>query len=555
MRNFFRQFTKTDYIFFTVCALAYFFLIRQYIPCNWDDLSYRFDCSREGYHYIDSLKDVIASNAYAYMHINGRFLVHCFVQFFCGYGGSTAFFFGSTMMFTLLIMSLLYIIRRRKHSRIDKYWLLLGLLLLIPLPGVTFIGTIAFVVNYMWSAAVYTFFLCMYFHIKEDNIRYAWWQNILLILFALICGSWQESFSIGIAGALFFYHLVHLKETRSSLLCLVLAFGIGACFGIFTPSNFARSEGTGLAIFGMKHTIIAITKHVPAVSVVLLLAIASLITDWKKKTQSSFIKDNVLFFLAPLFSVLFALTISFHGGAYQLTLIAVCAIILSIRFIYRYFTIPVKVEYAIATIVVLLCIANYIPACYYRQQLQNSFEKVITTYNEHDYCIDGELEHIDREMMKGSFYRRYISENFLHGFYSNTIIAEKCSHYINKSEETACTLILPESKETIISTCTTENQLDSMLYASTKYTYYIVRLPLEEDYQKYTVHYNGYATSVIDKWKDKFLRRKARPFSITLQENDIYRCRQFCANTWRYIIVEPEASTKRTAADARLQKE
>lgn len=554
MRHFFRQFTKTDYLFFTVCAIAYYFLIRQYIPCNWDDLAYCFDYSKEGYQYIDSIRAVLASNAYAYTHNNGRFLVHCLVQFFCGYGGAQAFFIGSTLMFTLLIMSLLYLVRRRTHSRIDKYWMLLGLMLLIPLPGVIFIGTIAFVVNYMWSAAVYAFFLCIYFHIKEDNIRYAWWQNLLLILFALVCGSWQESFSIGIAGALFFYHLVHLKDTRSSLLCLVLAFGIGACFGIFAPSNFARSERLGLTIFNMRHVIVAIIKHVPAVSVMVLLALASLIMDRKNKVQPSFIRDNVLFFLAPLFAVLFALIISFQGGEYQLTMVAVCAIILSIRFIYRYLLLPAKVEYAVAAAVVLLWTANYIPAYGYRQQLHNTFYDAIERYNDRDYCIDGELEHIDRELMKGSFYRRYISENFLHDFYSNTLIAEKCSRYLNKSGQTDCSLILPESKEAIIAACTEDNRLDSMLYASTRYSYYIIRLPLEEDRQQYTVLYNGYATTFIDKAKDKILRRQARPFAISLADIHNFHPRQFCTDTWRYVIVEPEAGTKRVPKDMRLQK-
>lgn len=553
MRHFFRQFTKYDYLFFAICGIAYYFLIRQYMPCNWDDLSYRFVLGQEGYNYVDSLKDIFVSNWWGYHHMNGRFLVHCFVQFFCGYGGAETFFVFSTFMFILLLMSLLYLIRRRTHSRIDKYWLLLGMLLLIPLPGVIFIGTIALVVNYMWSAAVYMFFLCIYFHIKEDKIQYPWWKNVLIILFALVCGSWQESFCIGIAGALFFYHIFHLKDTRSSLLYLLLAFGIGACFCIFAPANFSRSESYGLSIGDMPHNLIKIFKHVSAVSVIILLAVVSFILDKKKRLPQLFILDNLLFFLAPLFAILFALVISYHGGEYQLTMIAICSVVLSVRFVYRYIRVPKKIEYGIAGIVVLMYVATYIPAYHYRQQLYTSFRKTMLTYNQSDYCIDSEFEHLNREVLQGSICRRYVHEFVQYGFYNNTIIAEKFSRYLNKSGQTDCTLILPESKEQIIATCTPENQCDSMLYASTKLSYYIVRLPIEEDYQQYSFLYNGYATTTIDKIKDKILRRTARPFIEVLQDKHNFHQRQFSEDGWRYIILEAIAN-KREVRDQRLRK-
>ncbi|MCI7575401.1 MAG: DUF6056 family protein [Bacteroidales bacterium] len=547
MRHFFRQFTKYDYLFFAICGIVYYLLVRQYIPCCLDDLYYSSVCGEEEYNYIDNLKEVLISNWWSYNNWNGRFLVHCFVQFFCGYGGAETFFVFSTFMFILLLMSLLYLIRRRTHSRIDKYWLLLGMLLLIPLPGVMFYGAIAFVVNYMWSAAVYTFFLCIYFHIKEDNIQYPWWKNVLIILFALVCGSWQESFCIGIAGALFFYHIFHLKNTRSTLLYLVLAFGIGACFAIFAPGNFVRVGKNELTIFKLIHTIIQILKHVPPTYIIAVLAIVSFLIDKKRNIHPTFIQDNILFFLAPLFAILFALILAYNGET-QFTLIAICSIVLCIRFIYRYIRLSQKAEYVVAGITIVLCITTYIPAYWYRQQLYNSFEKTKTTYNQNDYCVDGEFEHFNREVMQGSFYRNYVHEFALDGFYDRMIIASLFSRYLNKSGQTDCTLILPESKEQIIATCVPENQSDSMLYASTQLSYYIVRLPIEEDYQQFSVSYSGYATTIVDKCKDKIMHRQARPYTIDLIER-----RQFNDDNWRYVIVSATAD-KREVRDIRLNK-
>ena len=88
MKNFFRSFSKWDYLFFAICGIAYFFLIRQYIPCV-EDLIYRF--SKVDETPILSLWDAIVSQMYDYLHLNGRFLVHTLVQWFCGPAGFIPF--------------------------------------------------------------------------------------------------------------------------------------------------------------------------------------------------------------------------------------------------------------------------------------------------------------------------------------------------------------------------------------------------------------------------------------------------------------------------------
>lgn len=552
MKHFFRTFSKWDYLFFVLCGIGYYLLIRQYIPYCCDDLGYCF-VSGEDCNYVDSLRDVLASNAYDYLHQNGRFLVHCFVSFFCGYGGHILYFIGSTCMFVLLLMSLVYLVGRNGKHVADKYWTILAFILLVPLPGIGIIGEIAFVVNYLWSAAIYTFFLCIYTHIKEDNVQYNAWQNLLVVLFGLVCGSWQESFSIGIAGALFFYHIVHIKQTRSTLLYLVLAFGIGACVGIFSPANFARSADAGLEIYRVGYLLTQIIKHVPAVSVVVLLAVLSGIIDWKRKRRWQFIRENSIYFMASLFALLFALIIAFKGG-YQLTVVSICAIVLSIRFLYRYIPMHRKAEWAVAAVAVITGIAIYIPAYIYRGKIQHSLEKVTANFNAQPYCIAGELEQVDREMMKGSYFRNYINGYAVHDFYSNPIIAEMYSRYLNKCNKVDCGLILPESKETIVATCAAKNLVDSCLYASERYSYYIVRLPLEEDYKLYVVDYQGRAVTIVDKVKDCILRRTARPYTVGLAgTRHAPRPRYFEDNGYRYFIMEAEAG-KREVVNMRLRK-
>ena len=76
---------------------------------------------------------------------------------------------------------------------------------------------------------------------------------------------------------------------------------------------------------------------------------------------------------------------------------------------------------------------------------------------------------------------------------------------------------------------------------------------MEEDYQQYSFLYNGYATTTIDKIKDKILRRTARPFIEVLQDKHNFHQRQFSEDGWRYIILEAIAN-KREVRDQRLRK-
>lgn len=53
---------------------------------------------------IDSVGDIISSQATHYQVVNGRFLTHCVVQLFCGILGQDAYAFMNALMFLLLVI-------------------------------------------------------------------------------------------------------------------------------------------------------------------------------------------------------------------------------------------------------------------------------------------------------------------------------------------------------------------------------------------------------------------------------------------------------------------
>ena len=359
MRHFLKTFSKKDYIFFLLCSIVYLVLLLQSYPISNDDFTYIFHQSTDLP--MSSLGELIDSNIWGYLNVNGRFLVHCFVQGCLN--NYVVFYAGSTILFFVLMLSLTYLIRKSTNKiHGDIVYIIAGIICLVPLMATLFYGTVAMTINYMWSAVIYTFFLSIYMHAKEDGVRYTWWQNILLVIFGLICGSWQESFCIGIAGALCIYHLINIRKLTPSLFCLLIGFGIGAAALVFAPGNFvrlAKEGGEWIGISAFIYDFIQVMKHTGFIHAWWIIGVLSIIIDIVKYRTIRFVVDNWFWFLSALIAFVFSTyTISTGGyqGKWQLTILGVWAVILLARFLANYLHefFNRNYKYIIPTLIVLL---------------------------------------------------------------------------------------------------------------------------------------------------------------------------------------------------------
>ena len=80
MKNLFKIFNGKDIFVLLVIFCSYLLLAQQSYPLSNDDFGYRFH--QETNQVITSIGELITSNTYGYLHVNGRFLVHIFIQFF-----------------------------------------------------------------------------------------------------------------------------------------------------------------------------------------------------------------------------------------------------------------------------------------------------------------------------------------------------------------------------------------------------------------------------------------------------------------------------------------
>lgn len=293
---------------FYICVFILFFLQDRFCALTTDDLFYLAIGGMSGgidgvYTPVRTLGDIITSQMYDYTHVNGRFIVHCITIWFCCFAGLNLFRLVNTLAFVLLVWNIDRILRYNHHeSPYNKYIVAFCLFFLFPVTGEILIGHVATCVNYLWVAwATTSFFILLY---KSYGRTYGMSRNILLFVTAAVIGSLQESFSIGVSAALFFYFCFHYDSFRQSNKFLVFGYWIGTCVLVLAPGNFARlhTVDAGSSFGGIVKIIINVGYLVTS-STMLLIMIAGLAalfyTD--RNACKRFLKNNMVLVLAIAF--------------------------------------------------------------------------------------------------------------------------------------------------------------------------------------------------------------------------------------------------------------
>ncbi len=480
MNEFIKSLSKKDFVGIAICFCLYLLLAFQSYPLSGDDFTYRFNQANG--EVLSSFGEVLRSNAYGYMNVNGRFLVHVCIQTILAWDLYTLFLCLSGLAYVVLLCSLLYLIRGTQQSKGDLVYLVLGLILFWPLMATSFYGTVCMTINYLWSAAIYMFFLAIYFHVKDDTIDLPLWKLIILFLFGLLCGGWQESFGIGIGGAICLYHLFNLRRTNNSTYALIIGFGIGLCISIFAPGNFVRidSESEGaIGISGFIYNAIQLCKHNFFVDVWIVIGLLSAIIDAIRKNYFAFIKSNWLFFLSASLAFAFSLytiAMSMMQGTWQLTIIGLIDAILMLKFLKTY--LPRIYQSKSVAIIVFALMSVFVGLVYgYRHVLKIEKQAFVHEFltQKSDTAYDGRLQYTIQHVIPTTheFLYEHVCDMYC-SFYNVNTLTELSRSYTCGVESWGTT-ILPEHVENIIANCTESNEVAPNVYYAPLH-YYIVRV-------------------------------------------------------------------------------
>lgn len=204
------------FIYFTIVYIASYFLMRYNLFIGEDCLYAHIYGTTEP---IKSFLDIIISQCKHYQELNGRFLIHLIVQLFCGIWGIEFFRIINSLFFTLLCGLITRFVFNSWKTSILNY-IITTLLIFFTIPAIklTIFGNISFCVNYLWTA-VFNLLLILLVITKFTNNKVSSFQNLMLFVVCILCGSLQESFSIPILGTAIIFILSNsiIKKRNQSI--------------------------------------------------------------------------------------------------------------------------------------------------------------------------------------------------------------------------------------------------------------------------------------------------------------------------------------------------
>lgn len=294
--------------FYVLVAIAYYILVSQYIR-NIDDFGYAFVITGTDMRPpVLSPADAVRSQCFAYFDDNGRFLLHVVIQCLAALPTVVPFFLLSTVAFVLLIEGVCRLAASgRALSTTERLTALFFLLLFNAHPGSTWFNNIAFTVNYLWPGTAVVWFVLLLRRAMRHHRPPSPVAGTLLFLFALICGSLQESFTLGVAAGLLVAVPGPVRRTTPSVRLLAVGFLVGAAILFFAPANFSRVRETNSGFVPLLSAVKYYGFWLSAIGLPLLV--------WaNRRFCPDTLRDNGLFYVAAAFNLLFTLLIACNGA-------------------------------------------------------------------------------------------------------------------------------------------------------------------------------------------------------------------------------------------------
>lgn len=451
-------------IFFVIIGIA-FYLLDRFSLFYLDDYMYAYKFGT--YEPIKTLKDILESQCDHYMQHNGRFLVHCIVQMFCGILGVEWFRIFNTIAFCAFAGLTTRIIYNSWNKPIVYYaFASLIILLFIPRISFTILGNMSMCINYLWvGVATLCFFLLL------DKLKYkktnVWYKNVGYVLVGILIGSLQESFSIPVAGALFIYYCINFKKFRGSIVWLVCGYWLGSLILVLAPSNFLRldqqSHFVGLKglIFDSIYRMMSILFDYKLFIVFGAIVLIGLLLNRKKYIE--FICCNQFYFLMLMIAISFPILVA-YTKSHQLFFAGWLVIILMLRLIKIHFK-PFLL-FPLAILFTPMYVYTYKAMANISEKRMKRIENVI---NSDAGCVISEYNANDITMWPSLIYR-FVDIPI------NDIFLDYVSMY-HTGRDDNYKVLLPCLVDELAKICNDNNELSDNVYYLPNYQCYVAKVP------------------------------------------------------------------------------
>ena len=242
---------KLNIIYLLIIMVAYYILSYLTPFCLNDDLVYKFIWPYDNDSFttpIKTIKDVIESQYIHYHVLNGRSIIHFFIQLFDGILGKGLCNIISAIMLGCFIFLMANFTNNK--NKLLTYTLITSMVFLI-IPGfhnefLMFVG----VINYLWVGTVTLLFVTLLKKYKNQTIS----KKILAFSpLSFLAGWLHEGITVPISLSLVIYCIYNYKNiVKSPILYCTLWYILGTAFCIFSPGTMQRignPEYTGFIQF------------------------------------------------------------------------------------------------------------------------------------------------------------------------------------------------------------------------------------------------------------------------------------------------------------------
>lgn len=259
------------------------------------------------YHWKDgstltSLGDVISSQCYHYVDNNGRVVAHTLVQLYDGIWGQTAFAVCNAIVYLLFVAVLCKFLKIRFNQP--------SMIVLICCVLIVCLRTrmvASHQISYLWMPVLILGYCYIFF--REERKPLKWWWLFLLIPFSVMAGNGQETFNIGLSGALICYAVMNYRRMTPIQWAMFFSFGIGLLLIILSPAVFNRIGGFEKQ--GLLNTILIWVTTLRMSYVLGALVVYKCVRHKAKFVE--LYRENAFWWNAFFFSVLFNLVLGIYG--------------------------------------------------------------------------------------------------------------------------------------------------------------------------------------------------------------------------------------------------
>lgn len=349
---------------FLIIYLLIWFL--NFLTPEWgDDYWYKFlflkDLGQSDF-LILNFSDIVISQFNHYFIVNGRSIVHFFVQLFTGITGKQVFNPINSAIFVLFIFWLNKL--NYKISFFNFIFIASLVFLLFPAPNETILWMTGSI-NYLWTSCFICGFLLL---LKKYLSKTLTITNSLWIIPCLFIGWSHEGITMPLAASLFIYLLIKKKEIiRTADFYFIIAFIIGVFLCSFSPGTLNRVNTHNLnwiyiLLYRIQSVLIVSLKSgclyaIICISIVYLILLKKNYLKFCKK----FYLNNLIVSNAFIFSfgIIFISGFWYERGAIGIALFGILLFLKLINELPGFLSKILKVIFIISGIIIYMLIIPY----------------------------------------------------------------------------------------------------------------------------------------------------------------------------------------------------